>query len=241
MLQRVETSSDGAVFWVAMVRVCPAVLCCNSLRNTMARVYSSADLWGCWSTYSRAYFSPPIAIVSCCQQMFCNSSCILLLGIEQKRTLKSNKHGNGISFLSSKKLFFLNFLCLLLQIWICDSGLAAQGRLGHLCLLLPYQLTLNSFAGRWGQYQPKWGLGKVRALTKSSSPARFFPPFLLCQHSQLCTTYQARSDWNHIFLASCVWENTSFLSNQFLELACWPHVMWSWWDTFWWQSRLESI
>lgn len=44
MLQRVETSSDGAVFWVAMVRVCPAVLCCNSLRNTMARVYSSADL-----------------------------------------------------------------------------------------------------------------------------------------------------------------------------------------------------
>lgn len=110
VLQGVETYSDGAVFWVAMVRVCPAVLCCNSLRNTMARVYSSADLWGCWSAYYRAYFSPPIAIVSCCQQMFCNSSCILLLGIEQKQTLKSNKHGNGTSFLSSKKLFF--FFCI---------------------------------------------------------------------------------------------------------------------------------
>ena len=43
-LQRVEAYSDRAVFWVAMVRVCPAVLCCNSLRNTMARLYSSADL-----------------------------------------------------------------------------------------------------------------------------------------------------------------------------------------------------
>lgn len=126
MLQRVETSSNGAVFWVAMVRVCPAVLCCNSLRNTMARVYSSADLWGCWSTYSRAYFSPPIAIVSCCQQMFCNSSCILLLGIEQKQTLKSSKHGNGISFLSSKKLFFRVFSLpftpdLKLWFWPCSS------------------------------------------------------------------------------------------------------------------------
>ena len=104
-LQRVEMYSGGAVFWVAMVRVCPAVLCCNSLRNTMARVYSSADLWGCWSTYSRVYFSPPIAVVSFCQQMFCNSSCILLLGIEQKQTLKSNKHGNAISFLSLKNFF----------------------------------------------------------------------------------------------------------------------------------------
>lgn len=62
-----------------------AVLCCNSLRNTMARVYPSADLWGCWSTHSKAYFSPPIAIVSCCQQMFCNSSCILLLGTDRNK------------------------------------------------------------------------------------------------------------------------------------------------------------
>lgn len=202
VLQGVETYSDGAVFWVAMVRVCPAVLCCNSLRNTMARVYSSADLWGCWSTYYRAYFSPPIAIVSCCQQMFCNSSCILLLGIEQKQTLKSNKHGNGTSFLSSKKLFFffLYFLCLLLQIWSSGSGLAARGSLGHLCLLSPLQLSPISFAGSWGQCPPKQGLGKVEVFTKSSSTARFFPQFLLCQQSQLCTTYQTRSGWKLFFL-----------------------------------------
>lgn len=43
-LQRVEAYSDGAVCRVAMVRVCPAVLFCNSLRNTMARVYSRAYL-----------------------------------------------------------------------------------------------------------------------------------------------------------------------------------------------------
>lgn len=84
-----------------------AVLCCNSLRNTMATAYSSADLWGCWSTYSKAYFSPPIAIFSCCQQMFCNSSCILLLGTDRNKPW--NPINMEMGYTSFKNFFFPMF------------------------------------------------------------------------------------------------------------------------------------
>lgn len=57
----------------------------------------------------QSMFFSPIAIVTCCQQVFCNSSCILLLGIEQSQALKSNKHGSGISFLSLIFFFFCIF------------------------------------------------------------------------------------------------------------------------------------
>lgn len=153
----------------------------------------------------QSMFFSPIAIVTCCQQVFCNSSCILLLGIEQSQALKSNKHGSGISFLSLIFFFFflvLYFLCLLLQVWSCGSGLTVLGRLGCLCLLLALWLAPISLLG--GENSVKTNPRLTKGAVTGSALIHIFPPFLLYQHLQLCTLWQIRSAWKLTALSYCV-------------------------------------
>lgn len=133
--------------------------------------------------------------------MFCNSSCILLLGINQKQTFKCNKHGNGISFISLKKVFLLfwggffpriffafhsrsEVLVLALQletVWVFYACFTTPAHLHFIC----WEMTAVSNRTRFRQSTGT----HVKFL-----PSQIFPSIFLCQHSQLCITYQARSD-----------------------------------------------